>query len=389
MNKFGFGYIKICIPKEYRNLAMNAILINNLPLKKTKILPDLSLEITIRAVNVEKFKSTFADNTIKASYGAPYGALTHIAKYKRRWGAISGILFVVLAVYVSSLFLWRIDIEGNETVSTEEIIKLLESSGCSLGTYIPSINYDKIHNKFLLHSENISWISVNITGNVAKVLVKERLKEDEKPLKQYSNVVSKYDAQIASIHLKDGKKVISIGDVVRKGDLLISGVIDSKSQGVRYVDASGIVMGYVNKPIFIKIPFKSYKKVYTGNDFKEKTIKIFSKTINFSLKYSNSMEFCDKIEDTNKVVLFGIIELPIEVTTTLYREYEYQEVIYNCSEAIDMAFVNLREKMDASLIEAELISKSVNTYYDENYFYIDCNLYCLENISDTINFTVN
>ena len=88
-------------------------------------------------------------------------------------------------------------------------------------------------------------------------------------------------------------------------------------------------------------------------------------------------------------MLFGIIELPIEVTTTLYREYQYQEVIYNCSEAIDMAFVNLREKMDASLIEAELISKSVNTYYDENYFYIDCNLYCLENISDTINFTLN
>ncbi len=381
------SYLKIKISKEQRNLAMDVILKNHLSYKKSEILPDLNLEIIISPSQRKIFEEVFSKNSINAEFGDKKGILSYLAKYKHRYGIILGMLFLILMVNLSSNFIWRIEIEGNDTISKEQILTELEASGCSLGTFIPSIDYDLLHNKFLLNSNDISWISINIKGNVARIVVRERMKEEYDDKSTYTNVVSKYDAQIASISIHNGKKVVSAGDVVKKGELLISGVINSQSQGTRYVHADGEVMAYVNKPILIKIPFNSTQKVYTGGLYKQKSAKIFSNSINFLLNYRNNDILCDKIEEKNRIELLGK-ELPIELTTIYYREYELKNVTYTHSQAIDLAFVKLREELDLKTQGAELISKEVKTHFDKEAFYIECNLYCLENIASLVEFEV-
>ena len=388
MSKVQPGYVKIIISSASKSSAMNVILINCLTYKSSKILDDGSLELKIKASLRSKFQSVFKDNMIEAEFSDNLGFSAYIWRYNRRFGLIFGMFLLFLCVYTSSLFVWRIDIEGNQGVSKEEIISTLEKSGFSLGTFIPTIDYDDLHNKFLLNSEEISWISVNIKGNVATVLVKERLIENEKPSNTYTNVVAASDAQILTIQLYDGKKVISIGDIVKKGDLLISGVIDSQSQGTRYVHADGVIKGYVNKHISVKIPLNSTEKRYTGSSHTEKTLKIFSKSINFSPKYRNSYIIYDKIESRKKICIFGRIELPIEISTVTYSEYELTPVSYSYDEAVDMAFSELRYKLDGALLNAELISKKINTYRDDADFYIECELYCIENIASVVEFKV-
>ncbi|MBO5375148.1 MAG: sporulation protein YqfD, partial [Clostridia bacterium] len=353
-----------------------------------KILESLDLEITISPKNKLKYESLFQKNGIVAKFSKSKGLIPFLRKYEKRYGIFLGALFLLLSVYASSLFVWRIDIEGNKNVPDEEIILQLENAGFSLGKFIPNVNYDTIHNKFLLASDNISWVSINISGNVATVHVRERQKDSLSNKTTYSNVIAKYDAQIALVQLYNGKKVVSIGDVVKKGDLLITGVLNSQSQGVRYAHADGVIMAYVNKPIFIKMPLKTTEKVYTGKVYEKKSVKIFSKPINFLLKYRNYSEFCDKIERKEKLCLFGAIELPIEITTTYFKEYETVEVTHTYSQTVDLAFSKLRAEMDIQTKDAELISKKLKTYYDSEAFYIECNLYCLENIASVVEFEV-
>ncbi len=388
MKKFRLNYLEIKIPKEFRNLAMNAILINNLSYKKSEILDDLSLLIIISAKHKRDFEKAFRDNSVTAEFSKPRGILPLLKRYKHRYGIILGALILVVLLNLSSQFVWRIDISGNTTISDEQIVQELDAVGFKLGSFIPRVDYDRLHNSFLMKSDDISWISVNITGNVASVRVRERLCELEQEGMTYTNVLSKYDAQIALIQIYNGKKVISIGDIVKKGDLLISGVIDSQSQGVRYVHADGKVMGYVRKPISIKIPLKSAEKVYTDTIYKEKSVKIFSKEINFSPKCRNYNNFYDKINKKEKLRLFGCIELPIEIITTYYREFKYNEVVYTYSQAVDIAFSHLRQELDQNTKNAELISKKVKTSYDSDFFYLDCELYCYENIATLIAFDV-
>ena len=169
--------------------------------------------------------------------------------------------------------------------------------------------------------------------------------------------------------------------MVKKGDILISGIIDSQSEGVRYEQASGEVFAYVNKHIRVEIPYKTQEKSYTGNKYVYKSYKIYNFPINFSIKYGNQALFYDKIEQREYASIFGIESLPFEVITTTLYEYEYKEAELTKDEAIDRAFSSLRAQLDNLLKNAELISKTVTTSYDENGFYIDCELYCLENIA--------
>ena len=388
MKRFNLGSVKITVSKDHRNSAMNLILVNQLSYRRTHITENMELEIFVRARDKDSFERIFKSENIDAEFGKSTGAIAVLARYQNRWGLIFGVLLLMSMVYLSSLFVWRIDISGNENVSDKEIISSLENSGFCLGSFIPSVDYDNIHNKFLMNSNDISWISINIRGSIATVHIKERQKENTESKATYSNVVASRDAQIATIQLYNGKKVISIGDVVKKGELLISGVVDSTALGVRYTNARGVVKGYVNKPIFIKIPLKSVKKEYTGKEFDEKSIKLFSKTINFSLKYRNYIGLCDKIETSQRLLLFGKIELPIEITTTRYLEYEAKDRIYSYREAVDAAFSCLKSEMSVMLENSELISKSITTSYDDDYFYINCNLYCLEDIAEVVEFDV-
>ena len=53
-----------------------------------------------------------------------------------------------------------------------------------------------------------------------------------------------------------------------------------------------------------------------------------------------------------------------------------------------MAFSELRYKLDGALLNAELISKKINTYRDDADFYVECELYCIENIASVVEFKV-
>jgi hypothetical protein len=164
--------------------------------------------------------------------------------------------------------------------------------------------------------------------------------------------------------------------------------MDSQALGTRYVEAKGTVMGYINKPLFVKIPLQFEKKVYNSTSYKEKSIKIFNKSIKFSLKGRNEDSFCDKIIKSDRVKLFGKIELPIEVVTTEFLKYDCEVATRTYSEAVDVAFSNLREKLDVALANAELVSKEVKISYDNENVFIDCDLYCVESIGEKTIFQI-
>lgn len=383
-----YSTIAFLVKKDQVTKVYNVILKNSLTYIKASFIDNDDLKIIIYSSNYETYKRVLKENKIDVTFLNEKGLISFIKKNKHRVGLLFGFLIFFTAIIMSSRFVWSINITGNEKLTDEEIIEELNKANFSAGSFIPKINYKELHNRILLNSNDISWISVNITGNVANVLVKERIYEEEKENKKYSNIVAKCDGQIVLISVIEGEKQVSVGDVVKKGDLLISGVINSQSQGVRYVNADGKVEAYVDKTINVKIPYEKKAKVLTNKVYRQKTIKIFNKNIFFSLKYRNYSDFCDTIEKTEQIKLFGKIKLPIYCTTTSFYEYEYQKVSYTKEQAIDLAFKELRYKMDIELQNAELISKNISTDYSEEGVCIRCQLYCLEDISSSVDFYV-
>ncbi|MBQ8147014.1 MAG: sporulation protein YqfD [Clostridia bacterium] len=376
-----FSYNKLIISSNDKNKAISLIVNGNFSCLESGVNENRELEILIPKKQIKEIRKLFDDYGISVKVVEIPGILKIAENLKHRWGILIGLLISVMILTVSSNFVWKIDIEGNHNVADEDILCELQNAGLTLGTFIPKIDYDNLHNKILLNSEELSWVSVNINGTIATVKVKEKEKIAEKKEPSYANIVAKYDGYIASVFVKNGKKIVSSGDIVKKGDVLISGVINSQSQGVRYESADGEVMAYINKEINIKLPFKETIKTYTGNVINKKCYKIYNFPLNFSIKYRNPDGFYDTIEKKENISLLGISDIPVEIITTTYYEYFLEDVCYTKSQIADSAFSELRKQMDIQLKDSELISKKINVHFDGDYFYLDCELYCLEDIA--------
>ena len=83
-------------------------------------------------------------------------------------------------------------------------------------------------------------------------------------------------------------------------------------------------------------------------------------------------------------MLFGKYKLPVYIESVKYSEYELIEKTYSKEEAVDLSFIELKNKLDVLLNDKELISRSIETSFDENGFYIACKIECIENIAKEV-----
>lgn len=372
---------KILIYSNQRNQVINLLLEKEYKYESSRIDKDHNLILIIKKSNKNTYEKMLNENGISYEFFENKGILSSLEKLKNRWGILLGALIMYITLIYSSNVVWQINVEGNTSISKEQVIYELEKAGFGLGTFIPKFDFDTLHNRVLMNNSNIAWISVNTEGNVANVLVKETVDNKKKEQPLYTNIIASQDGYISSIIVINGKKEVSIGDVVKKGDLLINGVLNSQSQGVKYESAKGVIEAYVNKEINIVVPLKGQKKIYSQKAYKNIKYKIYNFPLNFSLKYRNYDGKYDTIVKKEKLCLLGIKEIPIETIVETYYEYAIIEYEYSYNEGIDLAYVMLKERLDYELKNSELISKNIEITYDKENVYLHCKLYCLENIA--------
>lgn len=379
-------YCSIIIDEKFILSALNIILKYQLSYKSIKRI-DNSFKIKVSSLELKEFTALFEKNNIKFTI-AYSSKLSFFKHFKYRLGFLIGIFLMVAVLYLSSNLVWRIEINGNNCLTDEEVIQILESSNFKVGTFIPRIDYDEMQNKILLSTDKLSWISLNIKGNVAMVEVKETVAHDTNEENKYTNIVAAESGQIVEIKILNGEKAVEVKDVVKEGDLLISGVSDSQSQGVKYTNARGEIYAIVNKDIEISVPYENECKIYTGKVYSKKRIKIFSKLINFSLNNNKYDEFYDKIEKEKEILLFGKYKLPIVIYETRYYQYKIEKQVYATNEVIDIAMAKLRHDLEIELKDAELVSKTIKTRNYDGFVTVNCNVYIIKNIAKEVQIVI-
>lgn len=307
-------------------------------------------------------------------------------KYRLRPGLIIGAVIYGLLLFISSRFIWDIRVEGNDTVPDSEIIALLQRLGCEVGSYSPAIDYDSLCNKYLATSDNIAWISVNLTGTVAYAEVIEsaggHANSDNGGITA-SNLVAERDGVVVSYAVIAGQSVVKPGAVVSKGELLVSGLISHKNGSATTVGrAQGAVYAKTRRVFTAVVPLVREQKVATSVTDGEKFLKFFSTLIKISLNSSNLPASYDKIVDSRRIVLPGDIELPVFIISE--RLVSYTTVPYTLTEeeASRLAWDQVYTFVDTELADCELISADISEGKDTYGVYrIKCVFGCLENIA--------
>lgn len=325
------------------------------------------------------------ENRYKEETRTLCGLRALIRRYKGRVGLAAGAALAVALLVASSFFVWDVSVTGTDKIPTQTIIDALERNGLKLGAYIPALDTEKIEQAMVLEVDGLSWITLNLRGTVAAVEVRERSDDmEEVDTQAPSNLIAAFDGQIEALEVTGGVAAVKYGQIVKKGQLLVSGVIDSNALGYRLVRARGEVTARVTLTYDIEIPYQTTEKVYTGNFQKQKSIKIFSKTINLFGKDSISHENCDRIEKEKRLYLFGKIKLPIFVTETTYAEYEMKEKTLTETEALKLAYQQLRELSEGDLENAEILARHTHFSEDENGISLREEVECIIDITEEV-----
>ena len=291
-----------------------------------------------------------------------------LAGYKHRYGVFAGLFISLIIFLYSGGILWDIRIEGElDRLTKSEITEQLNTCGLKIGMNKKDVNTGEIETRVIVYSDDISWISINLFGNVAHVEIREAVPlPEESELYDAANLVASRDGQIEGFEEVRGDIVVKAGDLVREGDLLVSGIYDSKSLGFIYKCASGKVFARVRSDYEVTAALEYDEKIYTGEGLVEKYLVFFNKEIKIYTNFCQKGSKCDIIDTVSYFDPIGKGELPVGIRTVRYAEYEYVSAERSAEEAIELAMKKLRQK-EAELGVADVIRKELSgSFEDEN-----------------------
>ena len=303
-------------------------------------------------------------------------------RYRHRWGLAVGALCFSAILLASPRVLWGIRVEGNRAVSDEEVISELRACGLHLGCSLSELDTEVVENLVLIHSNEISWIRVNLIGTVAHVELRE-VEEivPEAPIYDAANLVASRKGTIEMLEDVRGSVAVKPGDIVSEGELLVGGIYDTADGGVRYRCAEGKVFARTEYDFLIEMPKKTEQKRYTGRKKVQKSLIFFEKEIKFFGNSRNLPPTCDTIDMVEYLSLSDDCVLPFGIRTVSYREYELCEIERSEVETLNAAYDALYEQMEREVPDGSLVRKQVSSEITDVAVVLRCRAEYLENIA--------
>ena len=314
---------------------------------------------------------------IKGKKGLPF----ILNRYRKRKIFAISLLLVLVSLVVLSGFIWNIEITGNETISSEEILNIVKGEGLETGKLKRKIDSKKIVEKIRLNRSDISWVGIKISGTNAVIEIVEADKAPNVINKDdYCNIVANKDAMIVSANAQNGTLQVKEGDVVKQGSVLIAGWLEGKYTGVRYVHATGQVMAKVWYSKKEKVYYKQNERKQTGNVEKKYSINIKNFAINFYKKLSK-FEIYDTINTEKKLRISSNFYLPFELIVKENHEVIEEEKNYSKDEAKQIGIDNISKELKSQINnEKDIVNEYINTNESEEYIEVEVIYEVLENI---------
>ncbi len=357
------GQVRLEVEGAYPERFLNICAANGLPFWDLVYQSETCLHVSMTRKNYRRLPP-FAERamctiTPLRQMGLPF----FLGRFRHRYAFGIGALLCLLSLFTLSRFIMDINITGNETVSSDQILTELKEAGLHFGTYGPSVDESLLSHQILLEMPELAYCNINITGCRATVIVRERIpKPDIIDMHTPTNVVATKAGVITRMETLEGMPKVMVGSTVLPGELLISGVDDiesaagdGSSTGTRLLHAMGNVYAKTYYKRSAQTPLTSAAKVYTGERKRHISLLLGSHRINF---YSNgriSYDNYDKIENTRWLTLPFGLTFPVGLQTETYTEYTLQETPVDQASAEAFLQATLLESVKEELGDGELL----------------------------------
>ena len=297
-------------------------------------------------------------------------------------------VFVVLAVVsvtlasVSSLFLWNIEIEGNDKLSDAQILRALSDCGVDYGVFWPSLSSDEVRSRVVAEMHEIAWLSLNVRSSRAHIVVHERVDKPEiVNEKAPCDIVATKSGVIKRMSVLEGESAAVPGSAVAEGDILVRGLMSSETGDERHVHSMAQVIADTWYEISAQTPLtedRKTEKVHTDTAF---SLIIGKKRINFFSDSRNKYTSCDKINKLRYISLGDVFTLPLGYAIESTTQYETKAVPIDEKESVKRMKADLRSELQRRIGDGQIVSEEYSVSKTEGLLTVTLRAQCTENIA--------
>lgn len=350
--RYLFGYVRVRLtgysPERFLNLCKaHGIEIWDLQIQ------GLYYEMNVSIRDFRRLKPLRKKSKARLQVLERHGLPFFLHRYRNRKMFPVGILLCITFLYVMSLYIWNIHIEGNYSRTTDVILDYLESEQIVHGMRKSQVDCKQIQSMIRIAFPDIIWVSAEIRGT--RLLIHVRENTDELPEEPQGDeegprdIVASREGIITSVLVRSGVAQVQVGDEVEKGSPLVSGRID-------ILNDSGEVTGYqytaADADIYARTVYTYYDEFVLAHEVRHPTgkkrygayVKLGNKT--FSLNLKPGYEDYSVLNTEHPVRITENFYLPLSFGTTRYEECETYTESYPKEEARGIAEANFNEFLE-------------------------------------------
>lgn len=354
---------------------------------------DGSASVDVAYISAKRAVSLCRASGIEAKAVLLSGLPYYFGRLLARPGLIAGLVAALLLLILGSSVLWDIRVAPNDGIETAELKALLAGYGVKPGARLSRLDIGDIQTRIERDSGEIAWLSINVIGTVAYVEVIPEVKESPQSIGEGdgANLVAERDGVIVGFELIAGEPAAEIGQTVKKGELIASGLYDSERFGFRATHAKGRVFARTEYLFEAEIPYDYTVREAQSSKISEISIIFFSFRQKFFKKGGFSGTKYDKIYSDIYIYSSGDATIPIGLSVTRVPIFTERAAKRTPAEAVDIAYFEINRKILASLPEAEILSKSFigGENADGTAYRLECRVECIDDIALPVPFYIN
>ncbi|MGI6083850.1 MAG: sporulation protein YqfD [Acetivibrionales bacterium] len=318
---------------------------------------------------------------IREKCGLPF----FLYRFKKRKGFKLGLLIFVVLLVLSVSIIWDIEITGCKPEMIPQVMNVLNVDNIGRGSFKMKLNPKKIASRLALNVDGIAWAGVEIKGVKLFITIKDSI-EAPVPIKNNEsfNIVAERDGLIKKMEVYAGNALVKEGETVKKGQVLVSGRLESKNPefGTRDIHALGKVIARTWYESSLPVSMVYNQRLKTGKvhkiiyfRFLDSRLKVFGGGIPY--------EMFDTVTIEKPIVgPFGL-ELPIGLTVEESSEIEEKQVDLTLEEAIDVTAETAKKDLLKRIPkDCRVVDEIVKQYNGDNdKLYIQVVFECEEDIA--------
>lgn len=338
---------------------------------------DDTITVKMVAKDFKKMRRVRAKSHIRVRLQAKWGLPFVLRKYRKRFGFLCGIvLFFALLNFLSS-FVWSIEVQGNQKITTDAILAACREIGIEEGMPISQLDALDQRVEMLLHIDGLAWAALNLEGCHLTVDVTEAAPEPVEEDNSPCNLKATADGVIKIVEVTAGTAVVKVGEAVRAGDLLVSGAVEYKDGQTELKKADGRILAETERALRVEVPLRETKTVRTGKVTRKSVLKVFG--ISMPLYLGTTKGPYEREVKTEHVRWFGKY-LPIYYTTASFYETVEQEQVLTQEEALSHARALLEAEKNNLNCESILLEQEESKVSGE-VLEVIWHVKCVENIA--------